>query len=185
MGTPYKSYRANRRSRKPVNNETECRYETGDRRKIFCDGRLQVPLCGSTRMVLSPHERSPPNETRNCSATNRIQHVERDNSTVIHQVPCSTDDDAVFLRGGSPEPGIETCLLGVQSLSIRRKVFFDTDNITVFTPTDWTPMDYSDAHKGEWTQIACDRFRFLRRIEVTELLLRNILSVEHRERFIE
>jgi len=136
-------------------------------------------------VVLSPHERSPSNETRNCPTTNQIQHVERDNSTVVHQVPRSTDDDTVFLRSGSPEPGIGTCLLGVQSLSIRRKVFFDTDNITLFTPTDWTPMDYSDARKGEWTQIACDRFRFDRRIKETELLLRNIFSVDHRERSIE
>jgi len=84
-------------------------------------------------MVLSPHERSSSNETRNCSTTIRIQHVERDNSTVVYQAPCSTDDDTVFLRGGSPESGGSSYVFGVQSISIRRKVFFDTDNITVFT----------------------------------------------------
>jgi len=175
MGTPYKSYRANRRSRKPVNNETECRYEADERQKVVRLNYNRIPQRGSTRMVPSPHERSSSNETRNCSTTNRLQHVVRDNSTVVHQVPRSTDDDTVFLRSGSPEPGGSSYVFGVQSLSIRRKVFFDTDNITVFTPTDWTPVDYSDARKGEWIQYACDRNRFDRRIKETELLLGNIL----------
>jgi len=41
----------------------------------------------------------------------------------------------------------------MQSLSIREKVLFDADNITVFTPTDWTATDYCDAHKGQWMQL--------------------------------
>jgi len=89
-------------------------YETGDRRKIFCDGRLRVPLVDLCEWYYHPTKGLRP--TKHGIAL-RIQHVERDNSTVIHQVPRSTDDDTVFLRGGSPEPGIGTCLLGVQSLS--------------------------------------------------------------------
>jgi len=39
--------------------------------------------------------------------------------------------------------------------------------------------------KGEWTQYACDRFRFDRCIKETQLLIGNIFSVEHRERYLE
>ena len=57
----------------------------------------------------------------------------------------------------------------MSSLSMGRTVFFDTDNITYFTPTDWSAEDYCTARKGEWAQIAADRFRFKRRD--TELLI--------------
>jgi len=82
--------------------------------------------------------------TRYCTTTNRIQHVERDNSTVV-QVPSSTDDDTVFVWTGSSKPGGSSYVSRMQSISIRRKVFFDTDNITVFAPIDWSHIDYSYA----------------------------------------
>lgn len=72
----------------------------------------------------------------------------------------------------------------MQSLSIRRKVLFDTDNIIVFTPTDWPADVYREARKGQWMQMARDRFRFMRRIKETELILGNIFSNEHRDRII-
>jgi len=72
----------------------------------------------------------------------------------------------------------------MQSFSVRRKVLFDACNITLFTPTDWSAEDYCDARKGQWMQFACDRFRFDRRIKETELLLGNIFSIEHRERYL-
>jgi hypothetical protein len=48
----------------------------------------------------------------------------------------------------------------------------------VFTPTDW-PAD--EARKGQWTR---DRFRFMRRIKETELILGSIFSNEHRDRMM-
>jgi len=96
MGIPYNSYQANRRGRKPVIDETDPRNEASNRRKILykCYDGLSVRRL--ERMVSKSNERSPSNETRNCPTTNRIQHVERDNSTVVYQVN-STDDDTVFL----------------------------------------------------------------------------------------
>ena len=184
MGTPHKSLRTNRRGRKPVNNETERGSKTSDWRQVVrhcCDG---IHVRGSPRVVLSSDSGTTTDEKKNCATSQRIQHVERSYSFDLTQVPDSDNDGSVLLSRRPSESTRDDCLPRMQSLSIRRKVFFDPDCITVFTPSDWPAEDYCDARKGQWMQIACDRFRFIRRIEQTELLLLNIFSKDHRERYL-
>jgi hypothetical protein len=67
-------------------------------------------------------------------------------------------------------------LSGVQSVLLVRTVSVPSD-VTVFVPMDWSPDAYCAARKGPWIQAAVDHRRFLRRIQQTEIQLRDILGL--------
>ena len=69
----------------------------------------------------------------------------------------------------------------MSSLSIRRTVTFDK-HITVYRLDYWAPEMYSAARKGPWLQLAVDRHRFKRRIQLTEVALGNIFTDIHRDK---
>jgi hypothetical protein len=182
MGTPYKSYRADRRKCQPVIDETERGSETTNRREVLRVGNKRIYVRGSEGILLPPDQRSESDETGNCPTCHRVDHVEGRNASTVGQVPHTDIYDPVHVRTGSSKPGGSASVFGMSSLSIRRKVLFVPD-VSVFTPTDWPADVYRDARKGYWIQAAVDRKRFERRIKQTELELGDIFTNEHRERY--
>ena len=69
----------------------------------------------------------------------------------------------------------------MHSISIRRTVTFDK-RITVYLLDYWAPELYRAARKGSWMQLAVDRHRFKRRIQLTEVALGNIFTDIHRDK---
>lgn len=171
MGDVVHSYRATRRRSKPVDDQAERRPEVTDRRQMVRLDLNRICLHRSPRMVFPPDQGGETHDEGDSFTNKRMASVERGVSTTFHQVPDSSDHHPVCLSTGSSEPGGSACVSRMSSLSMGRTVFFDTDNITYFTPTDWSAEDYCKARKGEWAQIAADRFRFKRRIRDTELLI--------------
>ena len=175
MGTTHKSSRASGRIYQPTFGETKRGLETTDRREILRIGHNRIHLRGPERILLSPDQRSESYETWHSPTSQRMDSIERCNAETVCEISDSSIDHPMYLRTESPEP---RGLLGMSTLSIRRTVLFN-DNITVFTPTDWSDDVYRDARRGNWMR---DRIRFKNRIKITELSLGNIFSIEHRER---
>ena len=172
MGTTHKSSRTNRRIYKPTVGETKRGSETTDRREILRISHNRIYLRRLERILLPPDERREPHETWYSSTSQRMDRVERYNAEAVCKVPDTNIDHPMYVRTESPESGD---LLGMSTLSIRRTVLFN-ENITVFTPTDWSADVYRDARRGIWMHMALDRIRFQNRIKRTELLLGNIFS---------
>ena len=172
MGTTHKSSGTNRRSCQPTVSETKRGLETTDWREILRVGNNRIQLRRPERILLPPDERCESHEAGHSSTNPRMDHFERCDAEAVCKVPTTNVDYSMYVRTESPE------LLGMSALSIRRTVLFN-DNVAVFTPTDWPADVYRDARKKCWRR---DRIRFRNRIKITEQLLGDIFSNEHRER---
>ena len=173
--------RANRRSVELSDGETECGCETTDRREVLRVSHNRIFVRRPTRVLLPPGERLETHTPRIISNTRAVDDIKINYPTTVCQVPHIDLDNTVHVRTGSSESRRSPDVYGMSSLSIRRKVLFD-NNVTVFTPTDWTFDEYRYARKGYWMQAAADRYRFERRIKQTELIFGNIFTNAHRSR---
>ena len=175
MGSTHKSSRTSRRINQPTVGETKRELTTTDWREILRIGYNRVYVHRLERVLLPPDQRSECHKAWNSSTTQRMDNPERCDAEAVCQVPDSSIDHPVYVR---TEP---SDVLGMPALSIRRTVLFD-ENIAVFTPNDWPADVYREARKGYWMRAAQDRLRFERRIKITELLLGNIFTDDHRDR---
>ena len=85
------------------------------------------------------------------------------------------------LSARSLESRGNSIVLRMSYLSVRRAVTFDKC-ITIFRFKGWSPEIYRATRRGQWMQLAVDGHRFKRRIQQTELALRNIFTDIHRNK---
>lgn len=64
---------------------------------------------------------------------------------------------------------------------VNREVKFDITKNKIHNMVAWS-YAYKQARKGQWEQVALDRFRFHQRIKKVNVVLEKILNCSHRQR---
>jgi hypothetical protein len=181
MGTVRTTIRTNRRESPTDSSESVCKILHPHRRKVACVGDDGVRMRGHSSILLSSDLRTPTEQEGNRSTPRRMEHVERDRTTDVHEVSSAEHNADMFVASRPLQSGGSALVPRMFSLSIGRTVSFDS-NVTIYTPTDWSPRTYRNARKGPWMQFAIDRCRFRRRIKQTEIDLGDIFSDDNRDR---
>ena len=109
----------------------------------------------------------------------RMDQTERRRATTPHKVFDTDVNPDVLISSRPLQP--ESIVSRMFSLSVGRTVSFD-NRVSVYTPIDWSPNTYSRARRAPWMELAADRCRFQRRIDLTEVALGDIFSENHRDK---
>ena len=181
MGRICTMHRRHQRERQQLDCETIRGTKSNDRREMARFGDNRVCLCRHSPVLLPLCEGAQTEQAGHRTTTSGMVHAEGSDTASTSKVSGAGCCPAVLDSIGPSELGGGSIVHRMHSISIRRTVTFDK-RITVYLLDYWAPELYRAARKGPWMQLAVDRHRFKRRIQLTEVALGNIFTDIHRDK---
>lgn len=181
MGSVRTCIRPDRRESTTDEGKSACAVLHTHRRKMVRVGDERVRMRRHSPILLPSDSRTATDQEGYRTPNHRMGQTERRRATTRHKVSDADDNSDVLISSRPLQPGRRTILSRMLSLSVGRTVSFD-NRVSVYTPIDWSPNTYRHARAGPWMQLAADRCRFKRRINLTEVALGDIFSDSHRDK---
>ena len=181
MGAICGVYEYSGRERQQVTREATRATEPTDRRKVVRIGDNGICLRRHSTILLPLAKGTESEQKGDRITTSGMELVKGDHAGTTPQTPDTVYSPTLLISTRSPKSRGSSIVCGMSSISIRRTVTFDKC-VTIFRFYDWAPEICRAARKGPWMQLAVDRHRFKRRIQMTEVVLGNIFTDNHRDK---